>query len=198
MFIDDILIYLKSKEDHDVYLRLVLELLKKDRPSKIEVVKNWKAPKTPSEIQSFLRLAGYYQRFIDNLGNAPILSLPNGAEDIVVYCDVSNQGLGYVLMQTGKIRYHPWKANVVADALSRKERVKPKMRRSRKRTRSRNVAWLRSTNGKEGRWRLKLEKVDWLDQSWYKIQLIKWYGLRKGSRRLEIVKRAMPIIDESC
>ncbi|GJW97036.1 putative reverse transcriptase domain-containing protein [Tanacetum coccineum] len=226
VFIDDILIYSKSKEDHEVYLKLVLDLLKKERlfakfskyefwlqevhflghvvnsngilvdPSKIKSVKNWKTPKTPSEIQSFLTLK-------ENLCNAPILSLPDGAEDFVVYCDASNQGLRCVLMQRGKviayasrqlkiheknytthdlelgavvfalkiwrhhlygmksviytdhkslqhifdqkelnirqrrwielfsdydceIHYHPGKANVVADALSRKERVKPK------------------------------------------------------------------------
>ncbi|GJY53324.1 putative reverse transcriptase domain-containing protein [Tanacetum coccineum] len=105
MFIDDILIYSKSKEDHDGHLRSVLELLKNEKlyaklfkcefllqemhflghvvndngihvnPSKIEAVKNWKAPKSPSEIRSFLGFVG--------------------------------------------------KANVVADALRRKERVKP-------------------------------------------------------------------------
>nr|GEY81880.1 putative reverse transcriptase domain-containing protein [Tanacetum cinerariifolium] len=88
VFIDDILIYSKSKEDHEVYLKLVLVLLKKEKlfakfskcefwlqevhflrhvvkdnninvdPSKIEAVKNWKAPKSPSEIRSFLGLAG--------------------------------------------------------------------------------------------------------------------------------------------
>ncbi|GJU59701.1 reverse transcriptase domain-containing protein [Tanacetum coccineum] len=206
-------------------------------PSKIEAVKNWEAPRTPSEVRSFLGLAGYYRRFIknfskiakpltiltqknktydwgeeqeeafqilkDKLCNAPVLALPDGPEDFVVYCDASGLGLGCVLMQRGKviayasrqlkiheknytthdlelgavvfalkiwrhylygtksviytdhkslqhifnqkelnmrqrrwielfsdydceIRYHPGKANVVADALSRKERIKPK------------------------------------------------------------------------
>nr|GFA54082.1 putative reverse transcriptase domain-containing protein [Tanacetum cinerariifolium] len=75
----------------------------------------------------------------DKLCNAHVLALPNGPEDFVVYCDTSRLGLGYVLMQRGKrrwielfsdydceIRYHPGKANVVADALSRKKRVKSK------------------------------------------------------------------------
>ncbi|GJS40781.1 putative reverse transcriptase domain-containing protein [Tanacetum coccineum] len=167
VFIDDILIYSKTKEDHEVHLKLVLELLKKERlyakfskcefwlqevhflghvvnhnsihvdPGKIEVVQNWKAPRTPSKIQSFLGLAGYYRCFIanfskiakpltsltqknkkyewgaeqeegfqtskDNLCNAPILSLPDGIEDFVVFCDTSNQGLGCVLIQRGKV-----------------------------------------------------------------------------------------------
>ncbi|GJT00832.1 putative reverse transcriptase domain-containing protein [Tanacetum coccineum] len=70
-----------------------------------------------------------FQTLKYNLYNALIMSLPDRIEDFVVYCDASNQGLGCVLMQRGKlfsdyeceIRYHPDKANVVADALSRKE-----------------------------------------------------------------------------
>ncbi|GJS84651.1 putative reverse transcriptase domain-containing protein [Tanacetum coccineum] len=67
-----------------------------------------------------------FQTLKDNLCNAPILSLPDGVEDFVVYCDASNQILGCVLMQRVKIYYHLGKANMVADALSRKERVKPR------------------------------------------------------------------------
>ncbi|GJU78186.1 putative reverse transcriptase domain-containing protein [Tanacetum coccineum] len=190
VFIDDILIYSKTREEHIEHLRLVLELLEKEKmihvdPSKIEVVKNWKAPITPFEIRSFLGLARYYRRFIENFSkiakSLTILthkSLPDGPEDFVVYCDASGLGLGCVLMQRGKviayasrqlkiheknytthdlelgavvfvlkiwrhylygtksielfsvydceIRYHPGKANMVAYALSRKERVNPK------------------------------------------------------------------------
>ncbi|GJY08973.1 putative nucleotidyltransferase, ribonuclease H [Tanacetum coccineum] len=96
VFIDDILVYSRTQEEHVEHLRLVLELLKKEKlyakfskcefwlrevqflrhvingngihvnPSKIEAVKNWKAPRTLTEVRSFLGLAGYYRRFIEN------------------------------------------------------------------------------------------------------------------------------------
>ncbi|GJV33185.1 reverse transcriptase domain-containing protein [Tanacetum coccineum] len=217
VFIDDILIYSKTKEEHDAHLRLILELLKKEElyakfskcdfwlskvqflrnvidsegihvdPGKTESIKDWESPKTPTEISQFLGLAGYYRRFIEGfskiakckglcekeettfqtlkqkLCSAPILALPEGSENFVVYCDASHKGLGAVLMQKEKaiayvsrqlkiheknytthdlelgavvfalkmwrpflyarmrcLLYHPGKANVVADALSRK------------------------------------------------------------------------------
>ncbi|GJX06904.1 putative reverse transcriptase domain-containing protein [Tanacetum coccineum] len=75
-----------------------------------------------------------FQTLKDKLCNALVVALPDGPEYFVVYCDASGLGLVCVLMQRGKlfsdydyeICYHPGKANVVADALSRKERIKPK------------------------------------------------------------------------
>ncbi|GJY22798.1 putative reverse transcriptase domain-containing protein [Tanacetum coccineum] len=266
VFIDDILIYSKSKQEHEEHLKIILELLKKEElyakfskcefwipkvqflghvidsegihvdPAKIESIKDWTSPKSPTEIRQFLGLAGYYRRFIEGfskiakpmtkltqkkvkfewgdkqeaafqllkqkLCSAPILALPEGSKDFIAYCDASKKGLGAVLMQREKvisyasrqlkiheknytthdlelgavvfalkiwrhylygtkctvftdhkslqhildqkelnmrqrrwlellsdydcdIRYHPGKANVVADALSRKEREPP-------------------------------------------------------------------------
>ncbi|GKB55877.1 putative reverse transcriptase domain-containing protein, partial [Tanacetum coccineum] len=100
-----------SKEDHEVHLKLVLELLKKEKLfakfSKYRSNEELKVPKTPSEIRSSLRLAGRsFQTLKDNLCKASILSFPGGLEDFVVYCDASKQGLGCVLMQRGKTWRH--------------------------------------------------------------------------------------------
>ncbi|GKD49429.1 putative reverse transcriptase domain-containing protein, partial [Tanacetum coccineum] len=133
VFIDDILVYSKTQEEHEVHLGLVLELLKKEKlyakfskcefwlrevqflrhvingdgihvdPSQIEVVKNWEAPRTPSEVCSFLGLTGAFQTLKDKLCNAPVLALLDRSEDFVVYCDASSLGLGCVLMKRGKV-----------------------------------------------------------------------------------------------
>ncbi|KAJ9536607.1 hypothetical protein OSB04_un000208 [Centaurea solstitialis] len=96
VFIDDILIYSQSKEDHEHHLRLIPELLKAEKlfakfskcefwirevhflghvvnkegihvdPASIEAIKKREAPKTPTEIRQVLSLAGYYRQFIAN------------------------------------------------------------------------------------------------------------------------------------
>ncbi|GJU06834.1 putative reverse transcriptase domain-containing protein [Tanacetum coccineum] len=147
VFIDDILIYSKSRKEHEGHLKLILKLLKKEElyakfskyefwvskvqilghvidsegihidPAKIESIKDWASPKTPTEIRQFLGLAGYYRRFIKGFSkiarpmtkltqksvNAPILALPEGSENFVVYCDALHKGLGAVLMQKEKV-----------------------------------------------------------------------------------------------
>nr|GEW28419.1 reverse transcriptase domain-containing protein [Tanacetum cinerariifolium] len=224
VFIDDILVYSKDKKEHGKHLKIILELLKKERlyakfskcdflldsiqflvhvidrngvhvdPTKIEAIKNWTALTMQTEVRRFLGLVGYYQRFIE--------ALLEGTKDFMVYCDASLKSYGAVLMQREKviayasrqlkvheenytthdlelgavvfalrlwrhnlygtkcvvfinhkslqyilnqkelklrqqrwiellsnydceIRYHPGKANVVADALSRKEKNRP-------------------------------------------------------------------------
>ncbi|KAA0067940.1 pol protein [Cucumis melo var. makuwa] len=73
VFIDDILIYSKTEAEHEKHLHQVLETLRANKlegvsvdPAKIEVVTNWPRPSTVSEIRSFLGLAGYYRRFVED------------------------------------------------------------------------------------------------------------------------------------
>ncbi|GKA59508.1 putative reverse transcriptase domain-containing protein [Tanacetum coccineum] len=60
-----------DKKEHEEHLKAILELLKKDKsgihvdPAKIESIKDWASPKTPTEIRQFLGLDGYYRRFIE-------------------------------------------------------------------------------------------------------------------------------------
>ncbi|GJX70266.1 putative reverse transcriptase domain-containing protein [Tanacetum coccineum] len=228
---------------HGKHLKIILELLKKERlyakflkcdfwldsvqfmgqvidrsgvhvdPAKIESIKSWAAPTTPTESLTKLTQKDEkyewgneeeeaFQTLKQKLCSAPILALPEGMEDFMVYCDASLKGYRAVLMQREKviayasrqlkvhkenytthdlelgavvfalrlwrhylyrtkyvvftdhkslqyilnqkelnlrqrrwiellsdydcdIRYHPGKANVVADTLSRKERIKP-------------------------------------------------------------------------
>ncbi|GKC39858.1 putative reverse transcriptase domain-containing protein, partial [Tanacetum coccineum] len=102
VFIDDILVYSKDEEEHGKHLKIVLELLKKEifgvhvNPPKIEAIKSWAVLTMPTEVRQFLGLAGYYR-------SAPILALPEGTEDFMVYCDASLKGYGAVLMQREKV-----------------------------------------------------------------------------------------------
>ncbi|GKC16630.1 putative reverse transcriptase domain-containing protein, partial [Tanacetum coccineum] len=72
-------------------------------PAKIESIKD-ASPKTPIEIRQFLGLAeAAFQTLKHKLCSAPILALPQGAKNFIVYCDASHKGLGAVLMQNEKV-----------------------------------------------------------------------------------------------
>ena len=94
VFIDDVLVYSRSKDDHAEHLRASLQILRENQlyaklskcdfwleqvsflghiisreglavdPAKIEAVVSWQSPKTVTQIRSFLGLAGYYRRFV--------------------------------------------------------------------------------------------------------------------------------------
>nr|GEX85663.1 hypothetical protein [Tanacetum cinerariifolium] len=76
-------------------------------PSKIEAVKNWKAPRTPFEKSMTCDWGEEhetrFQTLKDKLCNAPVLAPPDGPKDFVVYCDASGLGLSCVLMQRSKV-----------------------------------------------------------------------------------------------
>ncbi|GJZ79587.1 putative reverse transcriptase domain-containing protein [Tanacetum coccineum] len=130
VFIDDILIYSKSKQEHEEHLKLILELIKKEELyakfsycefwirkvhflehvidsqgihvdlAKIDSIKDWQSPKTPTEIRQFLGLAeAAFQLLKEKLCSARILALPEESEDFIIYCDASIKGLGTVLME---------------------------------------------------------------------------------------------------
>ncbi|GJR80598.1 putative reverse transcriptase domain-containing protein [Tanacetum coccineum] len=118
-------------------------------PTKIDSIKDWASPKTPTEIRQFLEAA--FQLLKKKLCSAPILALPEGSAVMLLVKDwahtkyvvfTDHKNLQHILDQKElnirqrrwlellsdydcEIRYHSGKANVVADALSRKERIKP-------------------------------------------------------------------------
>ncbi|GJU73843.1 putative reverse transcriptase domain-containing protein [Tanacetum coccineum] len=137
VFIDDILIYSKNKQEHGEHLKLILELLKKEElyakfskckfwipkveflghmidsqgihvdPAKIESIKDWASPKTPTEIRQFLGLVGYYRRFIEGFlkiakSMTKLTQKKVKSEDFIVYCDASIKCLGVVSIQREK------------------------------------------------------------------------------------------------
>nr|GEZ73135.1 reverse transcriptase domain-containing protein [Tanacetum cinerariifolium] len=151
VFIDDILIYSKNKEDHEKHLKTILELLKNEKlfvkfskcdfwlksiqflghvidingvhvdPVKVEAIRNWFAPTTPMEVEAIrnwfapttpmekkkkyewgMEEEEAFQTLNQKLCSAPILALPEGIENYIVYCDASLKGFGAVLMQREK------------------------------------------------------------------------------------------------
>nr|GEX85931.1 putative reverse transcriptase domain-containing protein [Tanacetum cinerariifolium] len=135
VFIDDILIYSKNRKEHEGHLKLILKLLKEEEfyakfskcefwlskvqflghaidsegihvdSVKIEAIKDWESPKTPTKIHQFLgeKAQAAFQLLKQKLCSAPILALPEGSKNFVVYCDASHKGLGAVLMHKEKV-----------------------------------------------------------------------------------------------
>ncbi|GJW80129.1 putative reverse transcriptase domain-containing protein [Tanacetum coccineum] len=96
VFIDDILIYSRNKEEHADHLRIILELLRKEKLyAKFSKCDLWISIGEDQETS--------FQLLKQKLCEAPILALPEGNDDFVVYCDASLQGLGAVLMQREKV-----------------------------------------------------------------------------------------------
>ncbi|GJX43776.1 putative reverse transcriptase domain-containing protein [Tanacetum coccineum] len=175
-----------TKEEHETHLGLILKLLKKEKLyanfSKCEfllqevqflghVINGDGIHVHPNKIEAGDEQEMEFQSLKYKLYNVPVLALPDGPKDFVLYCNASGQGLGAVVFALKiwrhylygtksviytdhkslqnifnqkelnmrqrlwielfsdydyEIRYHPGKANVVANALSRKERIKPK------------------------------------------------------------------------
>ncbi|GJX67373.1 putative reverse transcriptase domain-containing protein [Tanacetum coccineum] len=103
VFIDDILIYSRNKEEHANHLRIILELLKKEKLyAKFSKCDFWIQSKNKKYIWGEDQESAF-QLLKQKLCEAPILALPEGNDDFVVYCDASHQGLGAVLMQREKV-----------------------------------------------------------------------------------------------
>nr|GFB55664.1 putative reverse transcriptase domain-containing protein [Tanacetum cinerariifolium] len=117
VFIDDIFVYSKDEEEHDKHLKIILELLKKERlyakflkcyiwldsvqflgqvidRSGVHKDKKYEWGKEEKEA---------FQTLKQKLCSASILALPEGMKDFVVYCDVSLNGYEAVLMQRQKV-----------------------------------------------------------------------------------------------
>nr|GEW45513.1 hypothetical protein [Tanacetum cinerariifolium] len=117
VFIDEILIYSKDEKEHEEHLKEILELLKEEKLyAKFSKCEFW-IPKKGIKFDWGEKEENAFQLIKQKLCSASILALPEGSKDFVVYCDASHKGLGVVLMQREK-------ANVVADALTHKERDK--------------------------------------------------------------------------
>ncbi|KAL4332802.1 hypothetical protein GQ457_07G005760 [Hibiscus cannabinus] len=161
------MMYSRTEEDHDRHLRLGLQTLLENQlyaklskcefwireviflghvvssegirvdPQKVEAIVDWKQPTSVTVIRSFLRLAGYYRRFVSGFSkvaaplkkllqkgvkyewsdarqqafeklkevliSTPVLTQPVSGKEVIRYSDASYVGLGWVLMQEGRV-----------------------------------------------------------------------------------------------
>nr|GEU97938.1 hypothetical protein [Tanacetum cinerariifolium] len=107
VFIDDILIYSKDKKEHEEHLKEILELLKKENlfiEGFSKIAKSMtKLTQKGINFDWGEKEENPFQLIKQKLCSVPILSLPEGSEDFMVYCDASHKGLGAVLMQREKV-----------------------------------------------------------------------------------------------
>ncbi|GJR85712.1 putative reverse transcriptase domain-containing protein [Tanacetum coccineum] len=107
VFIDDILIFSRNKEEHANRLRIILELLKKEKLFIKDFLKIAKSlTKLTQKNKKYIwgeDQESTFQLLKHKLCEAPILALLEGNDDFVVYCDASHQGLGAVLLQREKV-----------------------------------------------------------------------------------------------
>ncbi|GJS18240.1 putative reverse transcriptase domain-containing protein [Tanacetum coccineum] len=155
VFIDDILIYSKDEKEHEEHLKAILALLKKEKLyAKFSKCEFWilKIQFLGHVIDSrgIHRFIEGFSKIAKSMTKLTQKGIKFDCEDFMIYCDASHKGLDAVLMQREQnildqnelnmmqrrwlelisdyncdIRYHPGKANVVADALSQKERIEP-------------------------------------------------------------------------
>ncbi|GKE50245.1 putative reverse transcriptase domain-containing protein, partial [Tanacetum coccineum] len=95
-----------SKEEHAEHLKLILELLKKEElHTKFSKCEFWLSKLTQKNVKfewtKMVETA--FQLLTQKLCSAPILALPEGSENFVVYCAASHKGFGAVLMQKEKV-----------------------------------------------------------------------------------------------
>ncbi|GJX80586.1 putative reverse transcriptase domain-containing protein, partial [Tanacetum coccineum] len=103
VFIDDILIYSKDEKKHEEHLKAILGLLKEEKLyAKFTKCEFW-IPKKGIKFDWGEKEENAFQLIKQKLYSAPILALPEGSKDFVVYCDASHKGLGAVLMQREKV-----------------------------------------------------------------------------------------------
>nr|GEY54104.1 putative reverse transcriptase domain-containing protein [Tanacetum cinerariifolium] len=129
VFIDDILIYSKNEQEHGEHVKLILELIKRKKLF-IEGFSKIAKPMTKLTQKKVMfdwgdKQEATFQLLKQKLCSAPILALPEGAEDIKELNMRQRRWLEFLSDYDFEIRYHPGKTNVVADALSKKERIKP-------------------------------------------------------------------------
>ncbi|KAG8473117.1 hypothetical protein CXB51_035070 [Gossypium anomalum] len=133
VFIDDILVYSKTKEKHDENLRIVLQVLREKQlyakfskcefclsevtflghvmsaegikvdPQKIETILEWKPPRKGAPFVWTNKQQETFEKLNKVLTEAPMLIQPESGKDFIVYSDASHVGLGCVLMQEGKV-----------------------------------------------------------------------------------------------